>query len=670
MGMKLSEARARVTKLRAEVNRHRYLYHVLDKQEISDAALDSLKHELALLEQQFPELITPDSPTQRVGGQAIKGFKKVTHSRPVLSIEDAFSLPEVESWQARNEKLLGERAAGYFAELKMDGLAMVLTYENGLLARGVTRGDGQVGEDVTQNLRTIESIPLRLSGDLVPAAVDVRGEVVITRDELRRINAQQQAQGQPPFANPRNLAAGSIRQLDPKAAASRKMDFYAFELMTDVGAKTHAEVHERLRRMGFKTNPHCREVSGLAEIKSYVESWEHKRADLPYQTDGVVIVVNDLAQQRALGSVGKSDRWMLAFKFPAEQGTTKVNDIIIQVGRTGVLTPVAVLAPVSLAGTTVSRATLHNQDEINRLDVRIGDTVIVEKAGDIIPDVVQVLPALRTGKEKPFLMPKKCPVCGSLVKKNTGEVAHYCTNKNCPARSLEGLYHAVSRAAFDIDGLGPKIIDQLVEAGLVQDVADLFVLKADDLVALPRFAETSAKNLIAAIAARRRISLERFLHSLGIRHVGEETARDVAQAFGSLGRVAGATPEDFMAVPNVGEVVARSLADFFKEARTKKLLAKFERVGVGVLSAASKAAGALNGKTVVLTGTLTTLTREQAKAMVRAQGGSTSESISRATHYLVAGDNPGSKLQRARQLGVTVLNEAEFKKLVGRQPLR
>ncbi len=659
-------ARERLAKLRAEINRHRYLYHVLDRQEISDAALDSLKHELAQLEAQFPDLVTPDSPTQRVGGKPLARFAKVQHLRPIISIDDAFTLEEVAAWQQRNEKLLGQPVKTYFGELKMDGLAMVLTYEDGLLARGATRGDGVAGEDVTLNLRTIESIPLRLENlaRKLPRRLDVRGEIVLTKAELVRINAVQVKHGLPPFANPRNLAAGSIRQLDPKLVASRKMEFYAFELMTDCGQRTHAEVHQLLQQLGFKTSSHCRELNGLAAVAAYVKAGEKKRASLPYQIDGAVLVVNDIAQERVLGSVGKSERWMLAYKFAAEQATTKVKDIIVQIGRTGVLTPVAVLTPVLVAGTTVARATLHNQDEVDRLNLRIGDTVIIQKAGDIIPDVVEVLPRLRTGQEKKYSLPKTCPVCGSPVVRRENEVAHYCSNPHCPGRSREALYHFASRSAFDIDGLGPKSVDLLVAAGLVQDSADFFSLTTADLTPLERFAERSAQNLVAAIAARRSISLERFLNSLGIRHVGEETARDISSHFGTLEGVMRASRDDFVAVEGVGGVVAQSLADYFSNRQNQKLITKFKQVGLRVESARPKPKGKLAGKTFVLTGTLSSMSREQAKARLRSLGGKTSESVSRETDYVVAGENPGSKLAKAKKLSLTVLDENTFRKLV------
>jgi len=664
--MTKAEAQTRIAKLRSEIEHHRYLYHVLDKPEISDSALDSLKHELFKLEQQYPELITPSSPTQRVGGKALAQFNKVKHPAPILSIEDAFSIEEVTDWQARNEKFMGERIKGYFGELKMDGLSIVLTYDQGLLVRGATRGDGKVGEDVTQNIRTIESIPLSLvkSDNLaLPKKLDVRGEIVITKAELERINNLQIKAGLPIFANPRNLAAGSIRQLDARVAAERQMEFYAFEILTDIGQATHAEVHEQLKRFGFKTNKYCQELVGIQEIESYVKKWESKRAALPYQTDGVVIVVNDIKQERTLGSVGKADRWMLAFKFPAEQATTQIKDIIIQVGRTGALTPVAILEPVRLAGSTVSRATLHNEDEIRRLDVRVGDTVIAQKAGDIIPDIVQVLPKLRTGKEKVWHMPKNCPACDTLVQRKVGEVAWYCKNVHCPARTREGLYHFVSRTAFNIDGLGPRIIDQLIEVGLINDAADFFALKMEDLVGLEGFADKAAQNLIRAIAHKKTIPLSRFIYSLGIRHVGIETALVLAQHFGTLEKIISATEDDLKIVTEVGPVVAKSITEFFASSRQRRLLDKFKQAGIKITHE-SRPSGKWSGKTAVVTGTLASFSREQAKQAIRNLGGNVSETVSQATSFVVVGEKPGSKYDQAKKLGIEILNEAEFIKLI------
>ncbi len=659
-------AKVRINKLRQEINRHRYLYHVLDKQEISDAALDSLKRELVSLENQYPDLITPDSPSQRVGGKPLKEFKKIKHVQPILSIEDAFSLEEVAEWQKRNEKILGEPVKGYYGELKMDGLAMVLTYEKGLLVSAATRGNGEVGEDVTANVRTIESVPLKLEAVFgsLPDKLHVRGEIVINKAELARINKLQEKRGEKIYANPRNLAAGSIRQLDPKLAAQRKMDFYAFEIMTDLSLDTHSQVHARLKELGFKTNPHCEYLPDLNAVKKYVDLWNKKRSALPYQTDGVVLVVNSISQQKILGSVGKAERWMLAYKFPAEQATTKVLDIKVQVGRTGVLTPVAVLEPVVVAGTTVSRATLHNQDEVDRLDIRIGDTVIIQKAGDIIPEVVEVLKRLRVGKEKRFKIPDKCPACGYKVMRRPGEVAYYCSNPHCFAVTRERLYHFVSRQALDVVGLGPKIIDQLMDEGLIEDAADLFDLTPSELEHLEGFGELSARKLVQALAARKRITFDKFIYALGIRHVGEQTARDLARYFVSLEKLINAQQEDFVKVPNIGPVVAKSLADFFADAVNKKFISKLLQRGLRIENYMTANKGRLADKTFVLTGTLSSLTRSEAGELIRQQGGKIAESVSSQTDYLVAGDKPGNKLARAKELRVTILDEKAFKKMV------
>lgn len=664
--MNKSEAKERIVKLKAEINHHRYLYHVLDKQEISDAVLDSLKHELWQLEQAWPDLITVDSPTQRVAGKPLAGFNKVKHPKPILSIEDAFSLAEIQDWQERNEKILGEKINGYFGELKMDGLAMVLTYEQGLLVKAATRGNGLVGEEVTSNIRTVESVPLVLEKikRRLPDRLEIRGEIVITKSELERINKEQTKRGLPVFANPRNLAAGSIRQLDPKITVKRRMDFYAFELLTDVGQTTHSEVHKILHDLGLKTNTHSQELASLEVAEKYLKIWEKKRDNLPYQTDGVVLVVNSIMQEKRLGSIGKADRWMLAYKFPAEQATTHVLDIVVQVGRTGVLTPVAVLAPVVVAGSTVSRATLHNQDEVERLDVRVGDTVIVQKAGDVIPDIVQALPKLRTGKEKPFHLPYVCPVCGSKVVRRSGEVAAYCSNAKCFAVAREKLYHFVSRAAFDFDGLGPKIIDQLLDSGLIKDAADLFNLTKGDLEPLERFAKKSAQNLIEAVAARKKITLPRFINSLGIRHVGEETAELLAHNFGNLNTLINASISEFESIAGVGPVVARSLADFFAQIENKKLIDKFLKVGIKIV-APKEAGSKLANQTFVFTGILSKLSRPQAKEYVRKLGGKVSETVSINTNYVVAGDNPGSKYDQAKKLGLKILSEDNFCQLIG-----
>ncbi len=679
--MTQEHVKERLAKLRAEVERHRYLYHVLDKSEISDTALDSLKHELWELEQQYPDLVTPDSPTQRVGGEALKEFSKVRHVRPILSIDDAFSIEEVKDWESRNEKILkgvelAPPEAGYFGEPKMDGLSIMLRYDEGLLTLGVTRGDGQVGEDVTHNLKTIESIPLRLRGNKIksiPKLLWVRGEVVITKDELKRINQEQEKRGQTPFANPRNLAAGSIRQLDPKVTVQRRMTFYAFEILNDLGQETHAEVHDWLKEFGFKTNPECRELKDLAAVQAYYQDMQKKRVKLAYEIDGLVIVVNSLVQQKKLGSVGKSDRWMLAYKYPGIEATTTVEDIFVQVGRTGTLTPVALLKPVAVGGVTVTHATLHNEDEIERLGVRIGDTVIVKRAGDVIPDIVRVLENMRTGKEKKFVMPTKCPVCGSLVKrisvadkKQSTSVAIFCTNKDCFAQVCERLRHFVARRAFDIDGLGEKIVEQLLNVGLIKDAADLFTLTEGDLEPLERFAEKSAQNLVAAIKSRKKISLSRFIFALGIRHVGEETALALAKHFHTLAKLKEVLREDLQNVPDIGPVVAESIDQWFHDKKNQALLRKFEEAGVRVEKEdGAPTTGPLSGLTFVLTGEMSTLTRDQAKDLIRANSGIVSESVSKKTSYVVVGDKPGSKYGKAKKLGVKILDEAGFKKFLG-----
>jgi DNA ligase (NAD+) len=664
--MTATEAKKRLEKLRREIEKYRYQYHVLDALEISEAALDSLKRELVTLETQFPDLITSDSPSQRVAGKALKQFSKVRHSRPVLSLQDYFDPAELAEWEKRNEKLLGQKVSGYYCELKFDGLTVILTYEDGRLVRGATRGDGTVGEDVTLNLRTIESIPLQLNLDswkTVPKIIEIRGEAVITKQNFAKINSRQEKAGLPVFANPRNLAAGSIRQLDPQVTADRMLDCFAFELITDLGQKTHEQVHEWLAQMGFKTSKYNQSAKSLVEVERYLKQWEEKRKKLDFNTDGAVIVVNSLDQERKLGSVGKTERWMAAFKFPAEQTTTQVLDIQVQVGRTGALTPIAILKPVSVAGTTVSRATLHNQDEIERLGVRIGDTVIIQKAGDIIPEIVEVLKKLRTGKEKVFHVPKKCPICSSPVVRPEGEVAYYCTNKQCYAREIQGLIHFVSKKAFDIDGLGDKIVEQLVAASIVRDSADFFRLSKIDLLQLERFADKSADNLIAAIEERKHISLDRFIYSLGIRHVGEQTARDLAQHFRTWQKLQTSSRDELLSIHEIGEVVADSLYEWLQSATNKKLVQKLFDAGVTIETKVRAQSQTLAGLKFVITGTLSQ-PRDIIAEQIRQHGGTVGSSVSSATDYVLAGENPGSKVDKARKLSVKVITESALQKML------
>lgn len=664
--MTKAEAKQRIEKLKKEIEHHRYLYHVLDKQEISDAALDGLKHELYRLEQQYPDLITPNSPTQRIGGQPLAKFKKVKHSTPIISLEDVFSSEELDKWIERNKKIVDQNY-NYYCELKLDGLTVILTYEDGIFIQGATRGDGAIGEDVTQNLKTIESIPLKLESTAkykLPKIFEVRGETVMARKVFEQINKEQEKRGEPKFANPRNVAAGGLRQLDPAIAASRKLECFAFEIITEIGLKTHQEVHQALHDLGFKTNPHNQPCPNIESVNNYLKKWQEKRERLDYQTDGVVVVINDLAIEKKLGHIGKAERWMVAYKFPAEQATTIIEDIKVQVGRIGTLTPVAIFKPVRVAGSTVSRATLHNQDEIDRLDVRIGDTVIIQKAGDVIPDIVKVLPKLRTGKEKKFSMPDKCPICGSKVIKPEGEVNYYCSNKNCFAVEREKIIHFVSKAGFNIDGLGPKIIDQLINEGLIGDAADLFKLTVGDLEPLERFAEKSAQNTVSSIQSAKKIELAKFINALGIRHIGEETAIDLARHFGNLEKISTAQIEDFDAIKDIGQVMTKCLVEYFSNKDNKKFLDKLEQAGIQISRAKPLTAGKFSGQSFVLTGTLESLSRDEAKDKIRNLGGEVSESVSKKTDYVVAGAEPGSKYDKAKKLRVKIIGEKEFLEII------
>ncbi|MFA6042095.1 MAG: NAD-dependent DNA ligase LigA [Patescibacteria group bacterium] len=667
--MTKAEAKIRVAKLRQQIDHYRYQYHVLDKSEIPDAALDSLKHELQSLEAQFPDLLTPDSPTQRVGGKPLAKFTKAPHVVPMLSLNDVFSPEEVADWETRIRKLLpAKQKLSYFAELKVDGLALSLTYQDGVLTRAATRGDGRVGEDVTQNAKTIDAIPLRLrqTSRKLPATMEIRGEVFMLRSVFDTLNKQQAAAGQPLYANPRNAAAGAVRQLDPKITANRKLSFLAYDMVTDIGLRTHAEVHGMLAELGFTSGKHNRLCHTLAEIEQYHKDIDKVRAKLPFWMDGNVISVNALALVRQLGVVGKTPRGAIAYKYPAEQATTVVEDIAVQVGRTGALTPVAHLRPVQVAGSTVSRATLHNLDEIRRLNVRVGDTVIIQKAGEIIPDILQVLPALRPKGTSAFQMPKRCPICKAAVLHPAGEVAYYCTNKKCFAQQMENLQHFVAKTAFDIVGLGPKILESLWNADLIRTPADIFQLTEADIAPLERFAETSAKKLIASIEAKRQgVELWRFINSLGIRHVGEQTSRAFAQQFRTLEKLQQADAETLQAVPDVGLVVAESIHAYFKDPETKKMLqALASRVRI-LPVAAGKQSGPLAGKSIVVTGALENFSRDAAKEAIRKAGGKWTDSVSKKTDFVVVGENPGSKAAKAKALGVKVIDEQAFQKLLG-----
>jgi len=676
--MKKEEAKKRIEKLKELINHHRYLYHVLDKQEIDDEAFDSLKHELYKLEQQFPEFITPDSPTQRVGGEPLKEFKKVEHGISMLSLEDIFSEKELQDWENYLKRLKPSAQLEYFAELKIDGFAVALIYKNGVFSVGATRGDGKVGEDVTQNLKTIESIPLKLRATPDVARLtsgvkqlEVRGEVYMERADFEKLNKELEKKGEKTYANPRNLAAGSIRQLDPKLAASRPLKFLAYDIVTDMGQTKHSQEHQVLPALGFKAGL-GRICKNLPDVLIFWQEIARKRENLSHQIDGIVVNVNDNHLFERLGVAGKSPRGARAFKFSPKQATTKILDIKLQVGRTGAITPVAILEPVEIGGTTITRATLHNEDEIKRLGVRIGDTVIIERAGDVIPDVAKVLPELRVGREKEFHFPKTCPSCLSSLSKPLGEVVWRCQNPNCPARKRENLYHFVSKKAFDIEGLGPKIIDKLLDEKLIFQAVDIFTLCQGDLIPLERFAEKSAKNLIEAIQKSKKISLPKFIFALGIRHVGEETAMEMSNYFGSIYKLKMVSKEELEKIPDVGPKVAESIYNWFQSKKNQKFIEELFAAGIRIESQKltpyqTKGFGAgLKGKIFVLTGALKTMSHDKAKERIRQLGGNVSESVSKMTDYLVVGESPGSKLAKARKLvgggggGVKIIDEKEF----------
>src|SRR3989344_4272346 len=684
MGKKLTKQRVRerIENLKKEINRHRYLYHVLDQQEISDAALDSLKKELEQLEYQFPEFVTSDSPTQRIGGKARAEFTKVRHAVPMLSFNDVFSEGDFFSWVERISKLVPEvLREGFFLELKIDGLAVSLEYNNGLFSVGSTRGDGVVGEDVTHNLKTIEAIPLGLrtskevAVDLAkegfhqlakqlrkgfPRHLEVRGEVFLGKKEFAAINREQKKHSQSLYANPRNIAAGSIRQLDPKVAASRNLDSFAYDLVTDLGQKTHEETHALLRALGFKTNTHNRFAKNPHDVVSFRNSWEKNRDGLPYEIDGIVVLINDNSAFRRLGVVGKAPRGAIAYKFELREAETVVEKINIFVGRTGVLTPVAKLRPVSIGGVTVTHATLHNFDQLKKLDIREGDTVIVGRAGDVIPQVVRVLPRLRLGGAKAAPPPRRCPQCGTATVREGGFVR--CPNKECPALQREKLYFAASRAAFDIAGLGPETIDKLVDFGFVKDIADFFTLTEQNIRELEGFASISAQKLIAAIREKKKIPMARLVGALGLLDVGEETARVLAERFGTLRKLVQTNKEDLREIPDIGPTVAHSIVSWFKDSHNRELLKKLKRVGVEAQApkVSRKANKTFSGKTIVFTGELRSLTRDEAKNLAREHGAKVLESPTAATSFVVAGENPGSKYDRAKNLGVEIIKEGEF----------
>lgn len=665
----------RIAELRQEIDRHNRLYYVEAKPEISDREFDRLLEELQQLEKAHPDLVTPDSPTQRVGGAPIEGFVTVTHRQQMLSIENTYNPDEVREFDARVRKLLGNEAVEYVVEPKIDGVAMSLTYEDGRLTVGATRGDGERGDDVTHNLRTLPEIPLRLNTDKPPKLLEARGEVYMTREELIRINREREKEGEEPYANPRNLTSGTLKLLDPKQFVKKRLRFFAYALGATEGValKTHLELLELLKRYGFAVNPHEILCQSIDEVLQQCQIWAEKRHELPYDTDGLVIKVNDLAQRDKLGVRSKSPRWLVAYKFAAEQALTRLHAIDVQVGKTGKLTPVARLDPVRLAGTTVSNATLHNAQEILRKDIRVGDMVLVEKAGEIIPYVVRSEPSARTGAEKEFRFPKKCPVCGGAVEPDENEVFYYCTNPSCPAQLKERLRYYATRGAMDIEGLGMAIIDQLVDAGLVKSIPDLYRLKLEDIVDLKltgekasrRLGEKNGQTLIEGLLASKARGLTRLLTGLGVRHVGEHVADLLAQRFGSIDGVMSATAEELARIEGIGPQRANSIHAFFQSAEGLQVIAELRKLGVKLSEEQRKRpTGGLAGKTVVVTGTLEKFGREEIEALIREHGGKPAGSVSKKTDYVVAGEKAGSKLDKAKQLGVPILSEAQFLDLI------
>ena len=648
-----------IEKLREELHRHEHLYYVLDQPEITDAEYDVLMRRLQELEAQNPELITPDSPTQRVGGKPREGFVKVAHSSPMLSLDNALNEGEMREFDRRVRDLLRGESYEYVAELKLDGLSMAAHYQDGRLRQAVTRGDGRVGEDVSENARTIRTLPLRIKPEL--AKFEVRGEAIMTRKAFEKLNAKQQEQQLALFANPRNAAAGALRALDPGVTASRQLEYFAYFLLVDgqFHYQTHWESLAALKSMGFKVNPHLKKCAGLDELLEFYRNWEPKRETLPYEIDGIVVKVDSVRQQQELGWTAKAPRWAIAFKFAAQQQKTVVEDIKVYVGRTGALTPVALLQPVRIGGVTVKNATLHNEDEIGRLGVKIGDEVLVERSGDVIPKVVRVV---KEGKDRhPFRMPKHCPVCGGEVVREEGEAASRCINTNCPARLEGSILHFAARGVMDIDGMGDVLVYQLVSRGIVKSVADIYDLTLEQLVELERMGQKSAEKILANIDRSRKQPLPRVLNGLGIPFVGERTAQILAEHFGSLDAIVAADEETLQQAAEVGPKVSQSVRHFFHEEQNRKLVERLRKAGLTFEHAVrKKVAGELAGKTFVLTGTLPNLSREEAKARIESAGGKVTGSVSKKTNFVVAGADPGSKLDKANELGIDVIDESKL----------
>ena len=672
---KKSSIEKTIKDLRAEIQRHEDLYYLQENPEISDREYDELIEKLRQLEEKNPQFITSDSPTQRVAGKPAEGFPEFFHRRPMLSLDNSYNIEELRAFDERCRKLADGTALEYVAELKIDGLSLSNHYLDGLFVRGVTRGDGLRGEDVTANVRTIRSVPLKLRAATtkVGREIEVRGEAYLPRRVFERINAEREEEGEPRFANPRNAAAGAIRQIDPAMVAKRRLDMFAYDVLAGERKPfaTHWEALDWMESVGFRVNPNRKLCKSIHEVIDFCNAMESKRDDLGYEIDGVVVKVNSTSLQDEFGATGKAPRWAIAYKYAARQATTKVNDIVVQVGRTGALTPVAVLEPVQLGGVTVSRSTLHNEDEIERLGLKIGDWVLIERGGDVIPKVVKVVQSKRTGKEKQFKMPEACPVCGGRVSRPEGEALSRCIAADCPAQLIGRLLHFASRRALRIEGLGYALAEQLIARKMISDVADLYRLKLDDLASLERMAAKSASNVLSQIEASKSRDLWRLIYGLGIRHVGERTAGILARQFGSLERLGQATVEELDEIHEIGLTMAQSIWDWFDDPGNKDLCRRLREAGVRTQSeaqtggAGKQADERFAGKQFVLTGSLPGMTRDEARALIETSGGRVTTSVSKKTDFVVAGAEPGSKLDKAVELGVPVIDEAEFKKMLG-----
>ncbi|MCX6734484.1 MAG: NAD-dependent DNA ligase LigA [Candidatus Peregrinibacteria bacterium] len=674
--MDQNEAKIRIEKLKEKIKDLNYKYFVLDQSEVSESVRDSLKRELIDLETEFPQFVTNDSPTQRVGSALSSRFKEQAHSTPKMSLADVFSAEEIRDWYERIKKLVSTPIE-FVCELKIDGLNITIQYENGLFVRALTRGDGKNGEDVTHTVKTIESIPLKLNEGI---ELEVSGEVYLPKKSFEELNLAQAANDLPAFANPRNAAAGSVRQLDPQVSASRKLDMFFYHIDRNTlheNIKTQEDLLKSLQHQGLRICTSYKKFPNIDDVIKFCDLWHKKRESLPFEIDGIVIKVNDLEQQKVMGFTAKAPRFAVAYKFPAAQVSSKILDIILQIGRTGAVTPVAVMTPTFVAGSTVSRATLHNEDEIRKKDIRIGDTVIIQKAGDVIPEVVEVIKDLRTGNEKEFIFPENCPVCGSPIERREEESAYYCTNKNCFAREKEGIIHFVSKKAFNIDGLGEKLVNQFLEAGLIRDAADIFLLKPEDVMGLELFKEKRTNNLFTSIENSKTIALERFLFALGIRYLGEQSSYDFAKFIVAhiqdknnlnikdlLGIIKTFTVDQIENIDGIGEKIGETLYEWFNDEKNQSYLEKLSGVGIKLTTSTLESTGALAGKSFVLTGTLVDFTRDQAKDLIKQKGGKIHSSISKDTDFLVAGEAAGSKLKKAQELGIKILTESEFKTLL------